>query len=150
MGTPGVTSTKAGPAAAPPVVAQGSLKRADVERVVDAGLGRFLEHVALEPKLAQGKFVGWTIVDLSPRELFQGIDVQRGDVVSRVNGMAIEREMEAFDAFQAVRQAPALEVTYLRQNQPHTLRLTIIGPASPSLPKAPPAPASAAAPASPG
>jgi hypothetical protein len=128
-------------------VSKGTLRRADVERVVDAGLGRFLEHVALEPSLVGGKFVGWSIVDLSPRDLWQGIDLQPGDVVSRVNGMAIEREVEAFDAFQAVRQAPALEVTYLRQNQPHTLRLTIVGASSPALPKAPPAPAPATAPA---
>ena len=134
-------SAQAGAPAAPATA--GTLKRVDVERVVDAGLGRFLEHVALEPSLAGGKFVGWAIVDLSPRELFRGIDLQRGDVVSRVNGMPIERETEAFDAFQAVRQAPTLEVTYLRQNQPHTLRLTIVGAPSPALPKAPPAAASA-------
>jgi hypothetical protein len=59
-------------------------------------------------------------------------------VVSRINGMAIERELEAFDAFQAVRQAPALEVTYLRQNQLHTLRFNIVGTPSPALPKAAP------------
>lgn len=134
-------SAQAGARAAP---VAGTLKRADVERVVDAGLGRFLEHVALEPSLAGGKFVGWTIVDMSPRELFRSLDLQPGDVVSRVNGMSIERETEAFDAFQAVRQAPTLEVTYLRQNQPHTLRLSIVGAPSPALPKAPPAAASAA------
>ena len=119
-------------------VAGGTLRRADVERVVDAGLGRFLAHVALEPSLAGGKFVGWTVVDLSPRDLWQGVDLRPGDVVSRINGMPIEREVEAFDAFQAVRQAPALEVTYLRQNQPHTLRFTIVGAPSPALPKAAP------------
>ena len=130
-------------------VAKGTLQRADVERVVDAGLGRFLEHVSLEPSLSGGKFVGWSIVELSPRELWQGIDLQPGDVVRSVNGMAIEREVEAYDAFQAVRQAAVLEVTYLRRNQPHTLRLTIVGAPSPALPKAPPAAAPSAAPATP-
>lgn len=114
-----------------------SLPRAEVERVVDAGLGRFLSHVALEPRLSAGKFTGWSIVALQPPELWQGIDLKAGDIVTRVNGMPIEREMEAFDAFQAVRQAPMLEVTYLRQNQPRTLRFTIVGAPSPSLPQAP-------------
>lgn len=123
------------PAAA---VAGGLLQRADVERVVDAGLGRFLGHVVLEPSLSAGKFSGWSIVDLVPRGLWGGVDLRPGDVVTRVNGMAIEREAEAFDAFQAVRQAPALEITYLRQNQPRTLRFTIVGAPSPSLPKAAP------------
>lgn len=119
-------------------IAVTSLQRADVERAVDAGLGRFLAHVAVEPRLSAGKFTGWNIVALDPPEAWQGVDLQPGDVVTKVNGMAIEREMEAFDAFQAVRQAPALEVSYLRQNQPRTLRLTIVGAPSPSLPKAPP------------
>lgn len=119
-------------------IAVASLERAQVERVVDAGLGRFLAHVSLEPRLSAGKFSGWSIVALQPPELWQGIDLQPGDVVTKVNGMSIEREMEAYDAFQAVRQAPSLEVSYLRQNQPRTLRFTIVGPPSPALPKAPP------------
>jgi S1-C subfamily serine protease len=119
--------------------APGTLQRADVESVVDAGLGRFLARVSLEPRVVSGKFAGWTIVALQPAELWQGVDLQPGDVVTRVNGMPIERETEAYDAFQAVRQAAALEVTYLRQNQPRTLRYTIVGAPSPALPKAAPA-----------
>lgn len=115
-----------------------SLQRADVERVVDAGLGRFLAHVSLEPRLSAGKFTGWSIAALEPPELWQGIDLQPGDIVTRVNGMPIEREIEAFDAFQAVRRAPSLEVSYLRQNQPRTLRFTIVGAPSLALPQAAP------------
>ncbi len=125
------------PVSASAPVAAGTLKRADVERVVDAGLGQFLAQVAVEPSLSGGKFRGWSIVGLAPAEAWRGVDLQPGDVVTRVNGMAIEREMEAYDAFQAVRQAPTLEVTYLRQNQPRTLRFTIVGAPSPALPKAP-------------
>lgn len=121
-------------------IAVTSLARADVERVVDGGLGRFLGYVSIEPRLSAGKFTGWSIVSLQPPEVWQGIDLQAGDIVTNVNGMPIEREMEAYDAFQAVRQAPQLEVTYLRQNQPRTLRITIVGAPSPALPKAPPPP----------
>lgn len=137
LGPPGVSSAAPRPGTA---IAITSLQRGDVERVVDAGLGRFLAHVAIEPRLSAGKFTGWSIVALQPPELWQGIDLQAGDVVTKVNGMPIEREMEAFDAFQAVRQAPLLEVSYLRQNQPRTLRFTIVGAPSPSLPKVPAAP----------
>lgn len=108
------------------------LQRKDVERVVDAGLGRFLSRVTVEPSLSNGKFVGWSVVSLAPAEAWLGVDLRPGDVVTRVNGMAIERETEAYDAFQAVRQAPSLEVSLLRRGKPHTLRFAIIGP--PSLP----------------
>ncbi|HEX2871462.1 MAG TPA: hypothetical protein VHP33_09405 [Polyangiaceae bacterium] len=132
----GAKAAGAKPATSP--VQNGTLERADVERVVDAGLGRFLGLVAIEPSLSQGKFKGWSIVGLSSPELWGGIDLRPGDVVTKINGMAIEREVEAFDAFQAVRQAPALEISYLRQNQPRTLRFTIVGAPSPALPKAAP------------
>jgi S1-C subfamily serine protease len=120
-------------------IAAGTLERGDVERVVDAGLGSFLSHVAIEPSLSAGKFQGWSIVELVPAEAWRDIDLRPGDVVTRVNGMAIEREVQAFDAFQAVRHAPSLEISYLRQRQPRTLRFTIVGAPSPSLPKAAPA-----------
>ena len=127
-------------------VATGTLQRADVERVVDAGLGRFLGNVVIEPSLSAGKFKGWSIVGFEPAELWRGIDLQPGDVVTKINGMPIEREVEAFDAFQAVRQSATLEISYLRQNQPRTLRFTIVGAPSPALPKAPPpTPAASAA-----
>jgi S1-C subfamily serine protease len=142
----GVASTAARAKGAPKTPsAPMTLSRADVERVVDAGLGRFLGNVTIEPSLSGGKFTGWSIVTLEPPELWRGVDLRPGDVVTKVNGMAIEREMEAFDAFQAVRQAPALEVSFLRANQPRRLRFDIIGAPSPALPKAPPAPKAPAA-----
>ena len=146
---PGGSANAGKSAASQPALAVvgGSLQRADVERVVDAGLGRFLGHVVLEPSLKAGKFTGWSIVELLPQGQWGGVDLRPGDVVTRVNGMAIEREAQAFDAFQAVRQAPALEISYLRQNQPRTLRFAIVGVPSPSLPKAAPTADNASAPA---
>ena len=119
-------------------VQQRALQRADVERVVDQGLGSFLAHVAIEPSLSSGKFTGWSIVALTPPELWRDVDLKPGDVIVRINGLPIERETQAYEAFQTVRKADALEVSYLRQNQLRTLRFAIIGPPSPSLPKASP------------
>lgn len=128
------TSPAAAAQTAPAPVRQqsGTLQRADVERVVDAGLGRFLGQVVVEPSLSAGKFVGWSIVSLEPAAAWRAIDLLPGDVVTRVNGMAIEREVQAYDAFQAVRQAPSIEVSYLRRGQPRSLRYSIVG--APSLP----------------
>jgi S1-C subfamily serine protease len=144
---PGVKTSVDSPAPALPDVAgsaqstpqsPGMLQRADVERMVDAGFARFLRHVEVEPSVSAGKFKGWSIVSLQPPELWSGIDLRPGDVITRVNGMPIERETEAFDAFQAVRAAEKLEVSYVRQSQPRTLTYVIVGKPSPALPKAPP------------
>jgi hypothetical protein len=150
---PGVKTSADSPAPALPHVAEeakatpsapGTLQRAEVERVVDGGFGRFLGHVEVEPRLSAGKFAGWSIVSLQPPELWNGIDLRPGDVVTRVNGMPIEREGEAYDAFQAVRSADKLEVTYLRQNQSRTLSYVIVGKPSPALPAQPAPPPSKA------
>jgi len=146
---PGVKTVADSPAPALPDVAgsaaatpahPGTLQRADVERVVDAGFGRFLSLVDVQPSLSGGKFSGWSIVALQPADLWRGIDLQPGDVVTRVNGMPIEREIQAFEAFQAVRGADKLEVSYLRQSQPRTLSYVIVGKPSPSIPAKQPAP----------
>jgi S1-C subfamily serine protease len=140
---PGVNTSMDSPALPDPSLAPavtqapGTLARGDVERVVDGGLGRFLSHVQLEPNLSGGKFAGWRIVALQPPELWNGIDLRPGDIVTRVNGMSIEREMEAYDAFQAVRGAEKLEVSYLRQREPRTLSYVIVGKPSPAIPAAP-------------
>jgi hypothetical protein len=143
---PGVKTSMDSPALPDPALAPavtrspGTLTRADVERVVDAGLGRFLSHVQLEPSLSSGKFVGWSIVALQPPELWTGIDLRPGDVVTRVNGMAIEREIQAYDAFQAVRGAEKLEVSYVRQREPRTVSYVIVGKPTPAIPAQPPKP----------
>ncbi|MEB2313556.1 MAG: hypothetical protein OZ921_21025 [Sorangiineae bacterium] len=119
------------------------LARAEVVAAVDAGLGRFLQHVELEPVLVGGKFEGFRVVTLRPPEFWDGVDVRPGDVVTQVNGQPIERETQAYDAFQALKTARALEVSLTRDGKPRTLVLPIVGapPASATAPAPPPAPA---------
>lgn len=98
----------------PPGPPEGKLYREDVIRVVEAGFPNFLEMVDVEAHVRDGKFVGWTLVSLRPREFWAGVDLRPGDVVTSVNGRPIERETQAFDCFQSLKSAPRLVVTYLR------------------------------------
>jgi S1-C subfamily serine protease len=99
----------------PPSRPSGKLARAEVVRFVDAGFWRFLQKVDVEPSLNDGRFRGWIIVALRPPAFWEGVDLAPGDVVTSVNDMPIERETEAFDAFQSLKTAPALHVTYVRR-----------------------------------
>jgi hypothetical protein len=119
-------------AAAPPVASEvrpssatkprsGSIHRADLTRVVDAGLGRFLQHVEVDASVENGRFQGFRIVRLTPAEFWMGIDLRPGDVVTRINGMSIERPPEAYQAFTALKTAERLVVSYLRQGEPREL-----------------------------
>jgi type II secretory pathway component PulC len=93
----------------------GQLARSEVVRFVDAGFWKFLQQVEVEPSLDDGRFRGWIIVALRPRDFWEGVDLAPGDIVTSVNDKPIERETEAFDAFQSLKTAPALHVSYVRR-----------------------------------
>lgn len=116
------SASGAAEAAAPP----GLLWREDVDRVVEAGLGRFLQQVVIEAKLDDGAFVGWEIRDLRPPEAWTSVDLLPGDVVTSVNGLPLEREDQAFDAFQGLLKAGELRVTYLRAGETRELLFRIV------------------------
>jgi type II secretory pathway component PulC len=127
-----VASPSAQKAAAPPTPTAATaapltvLHRADVVSVVNAGFGTFLERVQVEPSLDAGRFRGWTIVDLSPPTFWQAVDLKPGDVVTRVNGMPIERETEAWAAFEALKTASSLDISYYRAGAERTLAYRIV------------------------
>ena len=102
-------------AATPPSRPSGKLVRAEVVKFVDQGFWNFLQQVEVEPSLNDGRFRGWIIVALRPPAFWEGVDLAPGDIVTSVNDMPIERETEAFDAFQSLKTAPALNVSYVRR-----------------------------------
>jgi S1-C subfamily serine protease len=121
--------TAAPAAASPPPVRRGpvtSLDRREVLAVVDAGLGAFLQRVDLEPELIGGQFKGFRIVELRPRDWWAGVDVAPGDVVTQVNGMPIERDTQAYAAFESLRSAKELRVSLRRAGAPRELVLPIV------------------------
>lgn len=124
---PAPTPVAAKPAAAPVVaVAPTTLKRSDVVHVIDSGFGNFLQRVQVEPSLADGRFQGWTIVDLRPTNFWAAVDLKPGDVVTSVNGLPIERDTEAWDAFESLRTAPELRIAFDRNGASHTLAYRIV------------------------
>jgi len=110
-------------AARPP---QGALFREDVNALIERGFPDFLQRVEVEPRLVDGQFRGWSIVNLSPSDFWSGVDLKPGDVVTCVNDLPIERETEAFDAFESLKQSDALRVAFQRDGQSRVLEYKII------------------------
>jgi S1-C subfamily serine protease len=105
---------------------KGALFREDVDAVVDGGFPQFLQRVDVEPRLVEGQFRGWSIVNLSPRDFWSGVDLKPGDIVTRVNDLPIERETEAYDAFESLKQADTLRVSFQRDGLSRTLEYRIV------------------------
>ena len=117
------------PVAAAPVVArppQGALFRSDVNALIDRGFPDFLQHVDVEPRLVDGQFRGWSIVNLAPSDFWSGVDLKPGDIVTRVNDLPIERETEAFDVFESLKQSDALRVAFQRGGENRMLEYKIV------------------------
>jgi type II secretory pathway component PulC len=119
-----VKAAKAAPA--PPRPPKGALFREDVNAVIDRGFADFLQRVEVEPRLVEGQFRGWSIVNLSPRDFWSGVDLKPGDIVTRVNDLPIERETEAYDAFESLKEANTLRVSFQRDGQSRVLEYRIV------------------------
>ncbi|MFT3927331.1 MAG: hypothetical protein QM778_32655 [Myxococcales bacterium] len=101
----------------------GVIERQGLVALVDQGLGRFLQHVRLEPALNNGKFGGFRVAALDPA--WKGAGIESGDVITRLNGQPIERPEQAMAAFESLRTASELRVDFTRGGAPGNLRLRI-------------------------
>ena len=104
----------------------GAIPRAELAKVLDASPGYFLQHVQTEPRFAKGRFHGWRLVSFFPGDArFAGVDLQAGDVVTRVNGKPIEQPDQFMAVWTELRTSNELVVDVERAGAPHRLRWTI-------------------------
>jgi len=101
-----------------------SLKRSQVRLAIGRGVGAFLQNVVLDenPAFKEEKFYGWRIRSLNSE---WGLDLRPGDVVTRVNGMGLEKPDDADAALRSLDKAPAVHVEYEREGKPMKLELPI-------------------------
>jgi S1-C subfamily serine protease len=126
--TPSPTLAPRAPAPPPPptctsFVRPGVLSRSVVTRTVDAGLGRWLAGVVVDPAVQKGRFRGWVVRSVYPGDpCYKDVDLRPGDTVVRINDKSIERPEQANEVFLSLRGAPALVVELVRAGAP--LKLT--------------------------
>jgi len=122
----GAQTAAAASAARPTPSLTGRIARADLDPVLDAGLGRFLQGVDTEPDLDAGHFVGFRLRALYPQDpRFAAVDLGPGDTITRVNGQSIERPEQAIHVWNGLHVASELVVEYLRRGERRELRFTI-------------------------
>jgi len=102
----------------------GTLARAQVVAVVDQGLGRWLGNVDVSPVRREGRFVGWRIEALD-NPCYREAGILVGDVITRINGSALETPEQANQVFLGLKTAPRLKVDLLRGGAPHAVSWTI-------------------------
>jgi type II secretory pathway component PulC len=109
-----------------PALTPGAIPRAELAKVLDASPAKFLQQVQTEPRFAHGRFHGWRVVSFFPGDSrFAGVDLQAGDVVTRVNGKPIEQPDQFMAVWTELRTSKQLIVDVERAGATHTLRWTI-------------------------
>jgi type II secretory pathway component PulC len=115
------------PAAPEPADGSSTIARAELDAVLDAGLGRFLQGVETEPVLEGGRFAGFRLVSLYPDDpRLAGSEPRAGDVVVRVNGQSIERPEQAMRVWEELRVASELAIEYRRDGEAREVRYPIV------------------------
>ncbi|MFO8071195.1 MAG: hypothetical protein R6V85_04895 [Polyangia bacterium] len=102
-----------------------SIRRAELDEVLDSGPAALLARVRTEPSFRNGRFAGFRIIGF-PGGAPERLDLRKGDVVVRVNGRSIERPEHYFDVFEALRKAKTLRFELLRDGQPLELIYPIV------------------------
>lgn len=132
---------RSGPATAAPGkgVRTGTIPRARLVAVLDAGPGTFLRQLEVAPRMAGNRFVGWQLVQLLDRSgPLHGVDVVPGDVLLAVNGKPVARPEQLQALWDSLRTANEVTAQLRRGDQPLELRFMVEPPlaASPAAPAA--------------
>lgn len=112
---PATPKSSAPRAATPPPASlePGKLARAAVDNVVlRNGPPWILQRVPIEEVVNDGKFVGWRVMAM-PSE-WSHVDLKPGDVVTKVNGMSLERPEDLWMAWTSLVVASDLRIAYER------------------------------------
>ncbi len=111
-----------------------SLTRQGVDQTIALGLAKFLQQVRVKAAVADGQFVGWEILAFRDPQVWRGVGLMNGDIITRVNDQKVERETQAYQVFISLREADTLEVDYLRGGEKMKLSLPILGEKAQSSP----------------
>lgn len=111
----------------PERITDGRIHRTELDPIIEAGLGRFLQGVETEPALEDGRFVGFRLISLYPSdERLSAVDLEPGDVIVSVNGQPIERPEQALRVWNGLRVVSELLIEYRRGDEPRQLRFEIV------------------------
>lgn len=124
------------PTAAPRAVAPpgkglrtGTIARAHLVAVLDAGPGTFLRQLEVAPHLAGDRFVGWQLVQLLDRSgPLHDVDLVPGDVLLAVNGKPLSRPEQLQALWDSLRTANEVTAQLWRGEQKLELRFAVQPP----------------------
>jgi S1-C subfamily serine protease len=107
----------------------GTIARAHLVAVLDAGPGTFLRQLEVAPHMAGDRFVGWQLVQLLDRTgPLHDVDLAPGDVLLAINGKTVARPEQLQLLWDSLRTANDVTAQLWRGDRQLELHFTVDPP----------------------
>lgn len=102
------------------MLASTSVSLADITRQVAQNPAE-LQDLKVAPVVSEGKVAGYRVKNIAAGSLAARYGIQNGDVVTRVNGIALEKLSQVNEIYRSIRPGTPFAVEILRAGSPLTL-----------------------------
>jgi general secretion pathway protein C len=94
-----------------------------MQEVVSQNANSLTEIIRPQPYMPAGELKGYRIYPGRNREQFVGLGLKPGDLVTEINGMALNNPAQAMEMFRALADTTQVTITIEREGQAQTLTL---------------------------
>lgn len=96
------------------------VSRASIQRAVD-DFPSLVKQVRITPHRRNGRVTGYAISHLQQGGLGQKLGFRKGDVLTHVNGIAVDEGANGWDIYERLKNAQTLSVNLIRSGSPQTI-----------------------------
>ncbi len=96
-----------------------------VPDIVAQGAAGFLDVVRPQPFMPNGQLKGYRIYPGPNRQQFASLGLRAGDLVTEINGIALDNPAQGMEVFRSLGEATQVTVTVERDGQPQVLSLNM-------------------------
>ena len=97
----------------------------NVQELVAQNAPGFLAVVRPQPFMPNGQLKGYRIYPGPNRQAFASLGLRAGDLVTEINGIALNNPAQGMEVFRSLGDAPQVTVTVERDGQPQVLSLNM-------------------------
>jgi len=116
---------QAGGARPPPPRPAAAAPAQNVQELVADNAAGFLEVVRPQPFMPNGQLKGYRIYPGPNRQQFAALGLRAGDLVTEINGIALNNPAQGMEVFRSLGDATQVTVTVERDGQPQVLSLNM-------------------------
>jgi general secretion pathway protein C len=84
-----------------------------------------MTEIRAVPNIQNGATTGFTLSEIVPGSVFAQLGLQEGDVLTGINGQAVNNPLQAVGMLTTIGQQPSVDVTVTRDGQPISMHVDI-------------------------